>query len=321
MVYELDMETWKRREHFHFFKSFERPFFSVCAELDVTELQEHTRKQGLSFYEAVMYLATRAANDVEELRYRISGDRVIVHDVIHARSTVLRKDETIGFCTFDYDPDFARFKAAMKQKLEACHAGPPDLMKEHTRGDNVIIYSTLPWISFTGCVSAWTPGDSIPHITCGKRRNSGAVSLMPVCVELHHALADGLHVGRYLERFEECLRRCEQLLTPSGTWRASPSHAVRSAAAKTGSTDEIAGQIKEFILEKFLIQEDRELLTETTPLVTGGILDSLGTLKLVSFLEETFCITIEPHESGVDCLNTIGDIQNLVQGKLAVPGE
>ena len=46
--------------------------------------------------------------------------------------------------------------------------------------------------------------------------------------------------------------------------------------------------IKEFILDEFLPGEDPDELTESTPLITGGILDSIATLKLVMFLEERY---------------------------------
>jgi acyl carrier protein len=74
--------------------------------------------------------------------------------------------------------------------------------------------------------------------------------------------------------------------------------------------------IKSYILEEFLPGEDPNLLTDTTPLVTGGILDSLATLKLVAFLQERFNIDIEAHETSVDYLNTLPDLERLVQSKL-----
>jgi acyl carrier protein len=73
--------------------------------------------------------------------------------------------------------------------------------------------------------------------------------------------------------------------------------------------------IKEFILEEFLPGEDPAQLTDSTPLISGGILDSLATLKLVAFLEKTFDLKIEPYETGVDYLDTIPSIANLVLSK------
>jgi acyl carrier protein len=79
------------------------------------------------------------------------------------------------------------------------------------------------------------------------------------------------------------------------------------------STEEV---IREFILREFLPDENPDELTSTTELISTGILDSLATLKLVTFLEETFGITVAAHEADEDHLNTIADIEKLVQSKL-----
>ncbi|MCK6545721.1 acyl carrier protein [Myxococcota bacterium] len=81
--------------------------------------------------------------------------------------------------------------------------------------------------------------------------------------------------------------------------------------------DTISHHVKQFVLTEFLAGEDPSALEPTTPLITAGILDSLATLKLVSFLEKHFGIHIHPHEADVDHLNTLDDITHLVAGKLS----
>jgi acyl carrier protein len=79
---------------------------------------------------------------------------------------------------------------------------------------------------------------------------------------------------------------------------------------------EIKNTVRAYILEEFLPGENPDALTDSTPLVTGGILDSIATLKLVSFLEEQYKIQLAPHETDADHLDTLGDIAALVQSKL-----
>ena len=81
--------------------------------------------------------------------------------------------------------------------------------------------------------------------------------------------------------------------------------------------EEIAKVVHSYILTEFLPGEDPAELTEGTPLITGGILDSITTLKLVVFLEERFGITVEAHEAGVEHLDSIGQITRLVVEKKA----
>lgn len=78
---------------------------------------------------------------------------------------------------------------------------------------------------------------------------------------------------------------------------------------------EIKDTVKAYILQEFLPGEDPAELTGTTPLITGGILDSIATLKLVAFLEDQYTVTLQAHEADVEHLNTITDIVNLVLSK------
>ena len=80
-------------------------------------------------------------------------------------------------------------------------------------------------------------------------------------------------------------------------------------------TDEIASSVKAFILEEFLPGEDPAQLTMETPLITGGILDSIGTLKLVMFLEQRWQVEFSAHEANPDNLDTIERVANLVRSK------
>jgi acyl carrier protein len=77
----------------------------------------------------------------------------------------------------------------------------------------------------------------------------------------------------------------------------------------------ITEAVKAFILKEFLPGQDPDELTESTPLITSHILDSLATIKLVQFIEDQFKITLRPHETDVDHMNTLTDITNLVQSK------
>lgn len=80
-------------------------------------------------------------------------------------------------------------------------------------------------------------------------------------------------------------------------------------------TQEIQAAVKEFILTEFLPGEDPGELTDTTPLITGGVLDSIATIKLVLFMEERFGIKVEAHETDPEYLDTIALITQLIRSK------
>ena len=82
---------------------------------------------------------------------------------------------------------------------------------------------------------------------------------------------------------------------------------------------DINAALKTYILDEFLPGEDPAGLTNSTPLMTTGILDSIAVLNVVTFLEEKFGIRIEPHEAVVDNLNTLSDMTRFVMSKRVLP--
>ena len=199
----LDIETWNRRRQFEFFKDYDNPFFNICASVEVTRLWKLTRAAKKSFFIAYHFLSMKAANEVEPFRYRLRGERVLVHDRIHAGTTLLLADENFTFVYFDYAEDFEVFHTRAKATVEMAKAGGSSLDERADR-DDLIYHSVIPWITFTSISHArkGVGQESVPKIAFGKYREDGRRIRMPVSVEAHHALMDGLHVGRYFEKLE-----------------------------------------------------------------------------------------------------------------------
>jgi chloramphenicol O-acetyltransferase type A len=207
MARYLDIESWNRRRQFEFFKSFDNPFFNICTSVEVTSLLGLTRAAAdISFFIAYHFLSMKAANEIEPFRYRLRGDRILVHDYIHAGTTLLLADETFTFVYFDYEEDFEVFHARARAAVADARAGASRL-DERAGQDDLIHHSVVPWVTFTGISHArnWGREDSVPKIAFGKYRADGDRIMMPVSVEVHHALMDGLHVGRYFEKLESYL--------------------------------------------------------------------------------------------------------------------
>ena len=203
----LDIDSWKRRSHFEFFKDFEQPFFGLCTDLDVSAVYEQTsQKQASSFFLTCLYLSIKASNEIEAFRYRRRDDAVLVHDVIHGSSTVLRDDRTFGFAYFDYLPDFDRFMTEASKTLALARTKTGELDPRPDQ-DDLIHYSVIPWVSFSGLMHARRipSEESVPKIVFGKHYLREGTRRMPISIEVHHSLMDGLEVGQFLKRYQELL--------------------------------------------------------------------------------------------------------------------
>ncbi len=206
----IDLDTWPRRAHFEFFKTFEEPFFGVTAQVDCTKAYQSAKALGTSFFLFYLHKALAAANAIEPFRYRIDEEgRPVAYDIIHASPTINLDNGTFAFSYMDYDPDFRVFEAAAQREIARVRQTTG--LEFALSGENVIHFSSLPWINFTSLSHArkWSTGDSIPKISFGKiTRPSGpdGPMLLPVSIHVHHALVDGLHVGQFLEAFQDFLK-------------------------------------------------------------------------------------------------------------------
>ena len=80
--------------------------------------------------------------------------------------------------------------------------------------------------------------------------------------------------------------------------------------------DAVHQKVRGFLLEEILPGEAPENLGDDMPLRTSGILDSMGTIRLTSFLESTFGISVAAHETGVENFETVDAICSFVESKL-----
>jgi chloramphenicol O-acetyltransferase type A len=210
----LDLETWARRDLFEFFRGYQNPYFNICTQLDITRLMAFLRdRPGVSVSLAYHYFALRIANEIEPFHYRLDADdRVVIHGVINGGTTVLLPNETFTYAYFDYHEDFHQFITEAGEAIERVRA--EGSLKPTMRYD-LIYFTALPWVSFTSFAHARTPGrgESIPRIAFGKFLRDGDRIHLPISVEVHHALMDGLHVGRFFMSLEAALAKPERYLT------------------------------------------------------------------------------------------------------------
>jgi chloramphenicol O-acetyltransferase type A len=217
MTKYLDVASWSRRDLFEFFLSYDNPYFNVCTRLDITNLLTFLRSRpDLSVSLAYHYFALRVANEIESFRYRLRDGKVIIHDVIHGGTTVLLPNESFTFAYFDYEENFEKFMLAAQRSVREAQVGNSF---EPTASDDTIYFTTLPWISFTSFAHArnWSREDSVPRIAFGKFVQENEHTLLPFSVEVHHALMDGLHVGRFVNRLQETLAAPEDYLSAGKT--------------------------------------------------------------------------------------------------------
>ena len=205
MFKEIDLTTWKRKDIFNLFKTYDDPYFNSTFEVDVSNLFRQCRYKGYSFFLSSLYLSNKAANAIDGFKLRFKDGGVICYDTIDLGSTILLENNTFTFCYFNFETEIHSFLENGQKAIEQLKSEGTFEPKDDK--DDLIHYSVLPWMRFSSFKNArrGDPHDAIPKIVFGKVTDVGNKKMMPVNVELHHAMADGYDMGLYYEGFQKLL--------------------------------------------------------------------------------------------------------------------
>ena len=201
----LDIEHWPRREHFHFFRNMEEPFWGATVTIDCTEAYGHAKSLNVSFFIYYLHKTLVAINRIEVFRYRADGDKIYIYERIDASATISRKDGSFGFSLIEYDPEFQVFCDAALVEIERIQ-NTDGLFTRTFDQDNLIHFSALPWINFSALSHArrHTIEDSCPKISFGKMMiGDDGKRTMAMSVHVHHGLIDGLQMSQFVDFFQE----------------------------------------------------------------------------------------------------------------------
>ncbi len=207
MKHKINIDSWARKEHYEFFNWMDDPFTGVVVNIDCTKAFHVAKEAQLSFWLYYMHKSLIAANKTEEFRYRIEEDEVVCYNRIHAGTTVDNVDKTFTFAFLNYYEDFPSFvREAMPLINESKSASGLRFDGDQKRND-CIHYTTLPWVRFTSLKHACNTGTrgSCPKISFGRFFEENNKFLLPVSVEVNHALMDGRQIGQFIDLFESLM--------------------------------------------------------------------------------------------------------------------
>lgn len=205
----LELENWQRKEHFHFFRQFEEPFFGSTVEIDCTNAYKKSKELNASFFIYYLHKTLVAVNTIESFRYRISDDQIYIYDQINGSATIGREDGTFGFSLIEYNADFTVFEKTAQTEIERIQ-NTTGLFTRTFEDDNVIHFSAIPWLNFTSLSHArsYTFPDSCPKISFGKMMiTDNGKRTMSMSIHVHHGLMDGFHLGQFVDYFQEIMNQ------------------------------------------------------------------------------------------------------------------
>ena len=202
----IDLKTWPRAVHYNFFRRMDYPQYLICSNVDITHFLNMTKEKCLPFFYSMIYAAMLAINRTEEFRYRIRGDSVVLHDVVHPSFTAMSPgSDLFKMVTTDMTDDIESFVSTARAKSDwqtDC------FVREDVEGRDDLVYITaIPWVSFTNIshTISFNKDDSVPRLAIGKYFEDSGRTLIPFSVQAHHSFVDGIHMGRYYDCLQEHL--------------------------------------------------------------------------------------------------------------------
>lgn len=204
----IDREHWARREYFDHYFSQVPCTYSVVFKLDITKL----RQQGRKLYPTMLYQIAGEVNRWEQFRTALNRrGQLGVYDQMHPCYTIFHKEsETFSNLWTEYTPDYEAFCQAYQRDM-AEYGDNLGMEAKPGTPENTFPVSMLPWASFEGFNLNLQKGYDylLPIFTMGRYYEENGKTLLPLAVQVHHAVCDGFHLCRFVSGLQTRLDEME----------------------------------------------------------------------------------------------------------------
>lgn len=213
MRFELiDMKTWSRKEYFDHYFNKVNCSYSLTTNLDITRLHRLLKAKGLKLYPVLIYLTTFVVNKHTEFRTALNEEgKLGVFESMSPCYTVFQPEsETFTSVWTPYDPDFPVFYQECLNDIKA-YGQSKNFMAKPNAPDNLVNFSSIPWVTFTGFNLNLPRATNylLPIFTTGKYVTQNDQLLLPIAIQVHHAVCDGYHVARFVNELQEAIHQFE----------------------------------------------------------------------------------------------------------------
>lgn len=209
MFNKIDTQTWNRKESYFNFLNNVPCTYSMTVNLDITNLMKIVGKNKYKFFPLILYAISQIVNKHKEFRMDLDEDKNVgYYDYSNPCYTVFNnKTETITNVWTEHNTDLEIFLQSYNDDMATYqnniqHSKP-------LKGKNYFNVSCIPWTSFTGFNLNLQKGYDFlsPIFTIGKYFSDGNKILMPLAIQVHHAVCDGFHLSRFINELQDYLNK------------------------------------------------------------------------------------------------------------------
>lgn len=203
---KIDLNEWSRGKLFKSYIENMRIVMSLTVEIDVTNLIEFSKRNNLKFYPSMIWIVSKVVNTHDEFKYswNDTGDLIKWNFISPSYTEFHKEDENFTKLVTEFSDDIFEFSERFmvdKEKHEA------DRAFVENQPLNFFDVSCLPWVKYSHFdVHVFDEGKFLaPVITWGKYEMSHGRYMMPLTMNIHHAVADGFHLCRFFNEVQELI--------------------------------------------------------------------------------------------------------------------
>lgn len=200
----IEKEGWKRAEYFQHYFSSVPCTYSMTTKLDITDIC----KSKMRLYPTMLYCITTIVNRHEEFRTSLNSNNElgIFEQMLPCYTIFDEQTEMFSNIWTEYTEDYKTFCKSYEQDIEQ-YGKAKTMEAKPNVPENTFPVSMIPWTSFDGFNLNLQDGYKylLPIFTMGRFSLEGDKTLLPISVQVHHAVCDGFHLWRFLNELQELL--------------------------------------------------------------------------------------------------------------------
>lgn len=200
----IDIEKWKRKQHYNYYLKNVPCTYSMTIKLDITNVIKSQKK----LYPTLLYCISKTVNKYEEFRTILDSEgKVGYFDELYPCYTIFHKEnETFSNIWTEYSEDYEVFCKNYKEDMEK-YGKNLDIVAKPDIPVNSFPISMLPWESFEGFNLNLKRGYEylLPIFTLGKYYQEQDKVFIPLAIQVHHSVCDGFHLCRFIDSLRKAL--------------------------------------------------------------------------------------------------------------------
>lgn len=201
----INKDHWHRKEYFEHYFSQIPCTYSITVKLDISKI----KKSNLKLYPTMLYFITKVVNKHSEFRtaFDMDGNLGFFDNMIPCYTIFNKDTETFSNCWTEYSDDYDVFCKSYEVDIERFGAAKGMIAKPNIPENNFPV-SMIPWSTFEGFNLNLPKGDKylLPIFTMGKYYEEEGKYLLPLAIQVHHAVCDGFHVCRFINELQELIQ-------------------------------------------------------------------------------------------------------------------